>query len=79
MNVEIEALFARQRREFDFEPVQQFVDAEIGEFRLHRAGIEPGNVEQRGEYFFDRFQRGVDVLHQIGVFARPRAAARSGW
>src|SRR3984885_1299744 len=65
--VEFQALLARQRREFDVEPVQQFVDAEIGDFRLHRAGIEPRNVEQRGEYLLDRFERGVDVLYQIAI------------
>ena len=67
--LQIEALGAGERREFDVEPVQQFVDAELGEFRLHRPGIEPRNVEQRGENLLDRFERGVDVRHQVGSFA----------
>ena len=66
---ELQALGAGDRRELDFEPVQQIVDAEIGEFGLHGAGVEPRNVEQRGENLLDRFERRVDVRHQIGVFA----------
>ena len=73
--LQIEALGAGERREFDVEPVQQFVDAELGEFRLHRPGIEPRNVEQRGENLFDRFERGVDIRHQVGIFAVALALA----
>ncbi len=42
---EIQAFGAGDRREFDFEPVQQIIDAEIGEFGLHGAGVEPRNIE----------------------------------
>ena len=56
----------------------QFVDAEIGHFRLHRAGIEPRNVEQRGEYLLDRFERGVDVADELGVLAGALALDQAG-
>ena len=75
---EVETLLTRQRREFDLQPLQQFVDAEVGHFRLHRAGIEPRNVEQRGEYLFDRFERSIDVLHQTGVLAGTLALDQAG-
>ena len=61
---EIEALLARQRREFDLELAQHFVDAEADELRPHRAGVEPRNVEQRAEDLLDRFERGIDVADQ---------------
>ena len=70
MKIRSEPLLARQRRKFHFEALQQFADAEIGHLGLHRTGVEPRNVEQRGEYFFDRLQRGVDILHQARVLAR---------
>ena len=67
--LELESLLARQRREFDLELAQQFVDAEADELRPHRAGVEPRNVEQRAENLLDRVERGVDIADQP---ARPR-------
>ena len=45
MKRSLKAFLAGERREFDVEPLQQLIDAEIGYFRLHRAGIEPRNIE----------------------------------
>ena len=75
---ELEALLARQRRELDLELAQQLVDAEADDLRLHRAGVEPRDVEQRAEDLLDRLERGVDVADEP---ARPRRrpAARPGW
>ena len=57
--------FARgERREFDLDLAHQFVDAEADEFRPHRAGVEPRNVEQRAEDLLHRFERGIDVADQ---------------
>ena len=66
---ERQPLLARQRRKFHFQPLQQFVDAEIGDFRLHRAGVEPRNIQQRGEDLLHRLERRVDILHQFSVLA----------
>ena len=65
--LQIEALLARQRREFDLELAQHLVDAEADELRPHRAGVEPRNVEQRAENLLDRVERGIDVADQAGV------------
>ena len=46
--------------------------------RLHRAGIEPGNIQQRAEYFLDRFERGIDVADQIAVVTAALAFAQAG-
>jgi len=35
---------------------QQLVNAKTDNFRLHCPGVEPGNVEQCPEYFFDRVE-----------------------
>ena len=75
MNVSAEALLAGQRRELDLELAQQFVDAEADELRPHRAGVEPGDVEQRAENLLDRFERGIDVARPA---AHPRSCPRSG-
>ena len=76
-NLQLEALLARQRREFDLELAQHFVDAEADELRPHRAGVEPRNVEQRAENLLDRIERSIDVADQrVGVLAaRPAAPA----
>ena len=36
---------------------------------LHRAGVEPRNVEQRAEDFLDRLERGVDIADEPRVLA----------
>src|SRR5262249_52144697 len=41
----------------------------MDDFRLHCSGIEPGNVEQCPEYFFNRVERGIDICDQLGVVA----------
>ena len=76
--VEREALLARERRELDLELAHQLVDAEAGDLRPHRAGIEPRDVEQRAEDFLHRLERGIDVARRG---ARPRRCpgARPGW
>ncbi len=66
---QLEALFARQRLELDLELAQQLVDAEGDDLRLHRAGVEPRNVEQRAEDFLDRLERGIDIADEALVLA----------
>ena len=77
-NVQLQSPLLRERRELDLELAQQLVDAKAHDFRLHRAGIEPRNVEQRPEYFFDRIERSIDIADQLGVVAAA-LAARPGW
>ena len=62
-------LLLRQRRKLDLELAQQLVDAEADDFRLHGAGVEPRNVEQRPENLFDRVERGIDIADQLSVVA----------
>ena len=50
----------------------------LDDLGLHRAGVEPRNVEQRAEDLFDGVERGVDVADQLRI-ARRRPAARPGW
>ena len=69
MKRQLQAFFARQRREFDLELAQQFVDAEADEFGAHRAGVEPRDVEQCAENLLDGVERGIDVLDQLHVLA----------
>ena len=66
---ELRALLLRQRREFDLELAQQLVDAEADDLGLHRAGIEPRDVEQRAEDLLDRVERGIDVADELRVLA----------
>ncbi len=62
--LQLEAFLAGQRGELDLELAQQIVDAEAGELRPHRAGVEPRDVEQRAEDLFDRLERGIDVVDE---------------
>ena len=62
-------LLARERRELDLELAQQLVDAEADDLRLHRAGVEPRDVEQRAEDLLDRLERGIDVADESRVLA----------
>ena len=41
----------------------------LSDLRLHRAGVEPRNVEQRAEDLLDRVERGVDVADELRVVA----------
>ena len=59
----------RERRELDFELAQQLIHPKAHDFRLHGAGIEPGNVEQRPEYFFDCIKGSIDIADQLGIVA----------
>src|SRR5882672_4328268 len=67
--LELQSLLLRERRELDLELAQELVDAEADDFRLHCAGIEPRDVEQRAEYFLDRVERGVDVADKLRIAA----------
>ena len=69
-----QALLARERRELDFELAHHLVDAEAGNLRSHRAGIEPRDVEQRAEDFLDGLKRGIDVGDESRVLAAAFAA-----
>ena len=75
---ELQPLGARQRRKLDFKLAHQFVDAEIHDLRLHAAAVEPRNVEQRAEDFLDRFERGIDIADEPGIFARAMAVDQAG-
>ena len=75
---ELEPLLARERRELDLDLAHQLVDAEAGDFRPHRAGIEPRNVEQRAENFLHRLERGIDVVDQPRVLAAALALDQAG-
>ena len=74
---EFDAFGGGQRREFELDLAHEFVDAEAGEFRAHRAGVEPRHVEQRAEDFLNGLERGIDIVDQAAVVAS--AGARSGW
>ena len=62
-------LAAGHRREFEIDLAHQFVDAEAGIVRPHRAGVEPRHVEQGAEDLLDRLERGVDIVDQAAVVA----------
>src|ERR1700722_13520755 len=47
---QFQPLFTGERCKLHVQPLQQFVDAEIGNFRFHRAGVEPRNIQQGSEY-----------------------------
>src|SRR5262245_7818062 len=66
---QLEALLARQRAELDLELTQQVIDANADKIRLHRAGVQAGNVEQRPKNLLDRLERGIDVVDQPGILA----------
>jgi hypothetical protein len=55
--------------EFDLELAHHLVDAEVGDLRFHRAGIEPGDIEQGAQNLFHGFERGVDIGYQPRVLA----------
>ncbi len=49
----------------------------LANLRLHRAGVEPRDVEQRAEDFLDGFERGIDVADQpASSLAAPAARTR---
>ena len=50
----------------------------LDDLRLHRAGIEPRDVEQRAEDFLDRFERGIDVADELRVLAAALALDQAG-
>src|SRR5262249_26643318 len=64
-----QSLFLREGREFDLELAQKLVDAKADDLRFHCSSIEPRNVQQRAEYFFDGVERGVDIGDQLGIVA----------
>ena len=41
----------------------------VDDLRLHGAGVEPRNIEQRAKDFLDRVERGVDVADELRVVA----------
>ena len=46
---------------------EQLLDAEARPLRLHRAGVEARDVEQRRQDFLDRVEGGVDVFGEGGI------------
>ena len=67
--IEPQAFALRQRRELDLELPQDVIDPEADEFRLHRAGVEPRDVEQRADDLLDGIKRRVDIADELGWFA----------
>src|SRR5437870_8819565 len=57
--LERQLLLLRQRGEFDLELAQKLVDRKTNNLRLHGAGIEPRNLEQRTENLLYRVERSV--------------------
>ena len=64
---ELQPLLARRRAEFQRQRLQDFVDAEGRGVRLHRARIQPRNVEQRRQDFLHGLERGINVAHELAV------------
>ena len=62
---QLQPLGARHRRELDLELAEHVRERDVGDLRPRRAGVEPGDVEQRAEDFLDRLERGVDVARQL--------------
>ena len=55
-------LVARDGLELALQLAEQLVDAEARPLRLHGARVEARDVEDGGEDFLDRIERGIDVL-----------------
>ena len=66
---ELQPLGAGERRKVHLELAEQRVDAQAFDLRLHGAGVEPRDIEQRRENFLHRLERGVDVADQRAIVA----------
>ena len=82
-DAQLDSLVPRHRLELAPHLPEQLVEGDARPLRLHGAGVEPRDVEQRGQDLLDRIERGVDVLGQDGVaaLARPldqRAGIKAG-
>jgi hypothetical protein len=75
---QLQASVARQWHELDLELAQQVLDAKRRELWLHRAGIEPRNVEQRSDDFLDGLQRSVEIGHERAILALTLALDETG-
>jgi hypothetical protein len=75
---QLQASVARQWRELDLELAQQVLDAKRRELWLHRAGIEPRNVEQRSDDFLDGLRRSVEIGHERAILALTLALDETG-
>src|SRR5215813_12888714 len=51
----------RMRSEVGLKPEKKLVDSEAHDLGLHRAGVEPGDFEQRRKDVFDGLKRCVDI------------------
>ena len=76
--IEPQALAVRQRRELDLELPQDLVDPQADEFRLHGAGVEPRDVEQRADDLLDRVERGIDIADELRRLAAALALDQAG-
>jgi hypothetical protein len=65
----VEAFRRRKRGKFKLDLAHQLVDPEACKFGTQGACVEAGHIEQRPENFFDRFERGIDIVNQAAVFA----------
>ena len=66
------------RRKFERQGLQHLVDAEGRHIRLHGAGIEARDIEQRGENVLHRLERGIDIADQVAFLGPPRALHQAG-
>ena len=66
---QLQSLGACDRGEFDFQRTHQIADLETCDRGRHGAGVEPRNIQESTEDFFDRLQRIVDVFDQPGILA----------
>ena len=67
--IEGDALRLGERREVELERTQQVVDAERGDVRGHRAGVEPRDFEQRRDDVLHRLERSIDIVDEAGLLA----------
>src|SRR5215813_14338022 len=58
---QVKALAAGKRSEVGLKPEKKLVDSEAHDLGLHRAGVEPGDFEQRRKDVFDGLKRCVDI------------------
>ena len=75
---ELQPLLARRRSEFDSQCLQNVIDVEGLGLRLHGTRVEAGNIEQCGEDFLHRLQRGIDVAHQLAILRALHALDEGG-
>ena len=74
---EPEVALDRLGREIVGEPVEQRIEEEGARLRGHRAGLQLGDVEERGKQRFERGHRRRDALRQRGILRIPHAVGQA--